>query len=138
MFEPGMVALIVGDGPTAALIGTRLYPVQGVPDNPTFPYVTYQDITGSSDYAFDGAELRSARIQFDVWSDGNVDAATPGYGLNKSILNCLRNLLSGFVGTLNDGTRVLFTDRLNQMDQFDDDSRTYRSVAEYEFLISEV
>lgn len=139
MFEAGLVALITGDAATAALIGTRLYPVTAIPDEPTYPYVTYQDITGSSDYTFEGAEDTTVRIQFDIWVGTPLPATPPPnrYKLSKSIIIALRNLLSGYVGTLNDGTYVLFALRLNPMDKFDNDQRAYRSIVEYEFLIAE-
>ena len=104
-FESGLTALILADGPTAALIGTNLFPVTGIIDGALYPYVTYQEISGSSFYTFDGSELRTNRMQLDIWS------AT--YATNKSIIIALRNLLSGYTGTLNDGTRILFADRLS-------------------------
>lgn len=124
-----MFALVTGDAGVTALIGTRLYPVQGVPDNPTFPYVTYQPVTAGSDYTLDGAEARRMRLQFDCWALSSLD--------NLNILIAFRNLLSGFEGTLTDGTRVLFTSRENQMENFDNNGKTYRSICEYEFLFSE-
>lgn len=130
MFEAGLFALVTTDPGCSALIATRLYPVQGVPDSPTFPYVTYQNIpSGNTEYAFDAAELDHSRIQFDIWGTQFL--------AGKTIMGALKTLLSGYQGTLSDGTRVLFTSRLNEMDNFDVDSRSYRSVCEYEFQIDE-
>lgn len=134
MLEDGLVTLLNSDGAVAGLLSGRIYPVQGVPDNPTYPYITYQDVSGSSEYTFDSTEERMQRIQFDVWT--NVLQGST-YGNGKSVLKALRNVLSGYVGTLQEGTRVLFAARLNEMDDFDQDSRSYKSVAEYEFHVSE-
>lgn len=129
MFEQGLFSLITGDAGVSALIVDRLYPVQGVPDKPTFPYVTYQPVTAGSDYTLDGAEARQQRLQFDCWALSALD--------NLNVLIALRNLLSGFSGTLSDETRVLFTSRENEMANFDNNAKSYRSVCEYEFLFSE-
>lgn len=127
--EDGLVALLNADSGVNALLAGRVYPVQGPPDNPTYPYTTYQDITASSDYALDGAETQTRRIQFDHWGMAYADG--------KTIAKAFRNVLSGFSGTLQDGTRVLFSKRLNYLDNFDEDTRSYRSISEFEFLISE-
>ncbi len=129
MLEDGLVALLNLDATTTALVAGRIYPVQGPPDNAVFPYITYQDAAGSSEYTFSGAELRTKRIQFDLWG--------VAYGDGKAMIKALRNVLAGYSGTLSEGTRVLFAARLNEMDNFDVDSRSYRSIAEYEFQISE-
>ena len=130
MLEQGLVTLLLANAGVSALIGTRIYPVQGPPDNPTYPYITYQDFTAApSDYAFDSAELVTRRIQFAYWGLAYSDGA--------GIYLAVRNAISGYVGTLGDGTRVLFAKHLTWMNNFDVDSRSYRSVDEYEFQISE-
>ena len=129
MLEDGLVTLLTADTGIAALMATRIYPVQGPPDNPTYPYATYQDITASSEYAFSGAELRTQRIQFDFYGTA--------YGDGRNIEKAFRNVLSGYVGALAEGTRVLFAERGNILNNFDVNQRSYRSVCEYEFQVSE-
>jgi hypothetical protein len=129
MLEQGLFTLLTTDAGVSALIAARFYPIQGVPDNPTFPYVTYQPVTAGSDYTLEGKEDRRKRIQFDCWALASLD--------NLNVLTALRNVLTAFVGTLNDGTRVLFTTRENEMANFDNDQKSYRSVCEYEFLFVE-
>jgi len=51
--------------------------------------------------------------------------------------HALRNALTGLVALLGDGTSVLFTTRENEMANFDNDSKAYRSICEYEFLFVE-
>jgi hypothetical protein len=129
MLEQGLVALLLANTGVSALVATRIYPVQGPPDNPVYPYATYQDITASTDYAFDGSELVTRRIQLAYWG--------LAYGDGAALMIAMRNALSGYVGTLPEGTRVLFSKHMNWMNNFDVDSRSYRSVDEYEFQISE-
>jgi hypothetical protein len=130
MLEQGLVALLTANAGVIALVAARIYPVQGPPDNPTYPYITYQDIPAApADYAFDGSELDTRRVQFAYWGTAYCDGA--------NIMIAVRNVLSGYSGTLPDGTRVLFAKHLNWLNNFDVDSRSYRSVDEYEFQISE-
>lgn len=129
MFEASLVSLLKGNAALSAIVFGRIYPVQGPPDSPVVPYITYQGIPSApSEYGLDGSELCTKRIQFDLWGQ---------YGDGKTIAIALRNILSGYSGTLSDGTRVLFAKRYPGLDNFDVDSRSYRSIAEYEFLIAE-
>jgi hypothetical protein len=129
VLETGLYTLLSTNAGVSALVGTRIYPVQGPPDAPTYPYITYQPVTGGSEYALNSAEARRKRIQFDCWAASAL--------ANLQILTALRNVLTGYTGTLTDGTRVLFTTRENEMANFDDSQKVYRSVCEYEFLFVE-
>lgn len=129
MLEQGLVTLLTGAPGVTELVSDRIYPVQGPPDNPTYPFITYLVAAGNSDYAMDGTEARMKRIQFDSWSLSSLT--------NLQILTQLRNVLTGFVGTLPDGTIVLFAARVNEMSDFDNDSKSYRSICEYEFQFVE-
>jgi hypothetical protein len=129
LLEQGLVTLLTGAPGVTELVADRIYPVQGPPDNPTYPFITYLVAAGNSDYALDGTEARMKRIQFDSWSLSSLT--------NLQILTALRNVLTGFVGTLPDGTRVLFAARVNEMSDFDNDTKSYRSICEYEFQFVE-
>jgi hypothetical protein len=130
MFEAGLVHLLTSDSGVSALISNRLYATQGAVDSPTYPYAVYHSIpVARSEYTFDGKELRARTIQFDVWGTDPADCA--------NTLLAIRNVLSGYTGTLNDGTRVLFAARANELSNFDVDQRTFRSVVDYEFQFVE-
>lgn len=129
MLEQGLVTLLTETIGVTELVADRIYPVQGPPDDPTYPFITYLVAAGNSDYALDGTEARMKRIQFDSWSLSSLT--------NLQILTALRNVLTGFVGTLPDGTIVLFAARLNEMSDFDNDTKSYRSICEYEFQFVE-
>jgi hypothetical protein len=129
LLEQGLVTLLTETPGVTELVADRIYPVQGPPDNATYPFLTYLVAAGTSDYALDGTESRMKRLQFDCWSLSSLT--------NLQILTQLRNVLTGFVGTLPDGTRVLFAARVNEMSDFDNDSKSYRSICEYEFQFVE-
>lgn len=129
MLEQGLVALLTENAGVNSLVSDRIYPVQGPPDNPTYPFITYLVAAGNGDYALDGTEARMKRIQFDTWSLSSLT--------NLQILTAVRNVLTAYVGTLPDGTLVLFAARVNEMSDFDNDSKSYRSICEYEFQFVE-
>lgn len=129
MLEAGLESLLRADTTFAALVGTRIYPVQGPPSNPTYPYVVYQNAPSpATAYTFEGRRLQDKTIQFDVY------ART--YKEGKVIFAAIEGVLSGFSGLLPDGTRVLFATQVNEMDNFDKDQRSYRSVCEYQIQYS--
>ena len=126
MLEDGLVTLLGNDSGVTALVGTRIYPTQGPPDSPTYPYLTYHAIpVAGSGYTLDGAESRHKTLQFEIWDTT--------FGGGRAVLKALRDLLSGYAGTLDEGTRVLFAARCNEMDNFDVGQRVFRSVCDYEF-----
>jgi len=80
MLEQGLVTLLTANAGVTALVVDRIYPVQGPPANPTYPYVTYQAVTAGSDYTMDGREVRRKRLQFDCWATSslaNLNILTP-------------------------------------------------------------
>ncbi len=124
MIEQGITTLLTADSTLSGLIGTRLFPVF-VPEDPTYPCVSYQVVSGSSDYSVDGTYETWKRIQFDAWGSAYADV--------KTIQKALHAVLDGFSGTLSDGTTVLGAFRGVELDEFEVDSRTYRALTEYSF-----
>ena len=124
MLEQGLTTLLNASTSITALIGDRLYPVF-VPQSPTYPCLSYQVISGSSSYSMDGSAETVKRIQFDAWGTTYADV--------KNIQQALHNLLDGFEGVLSDGTAVHGTFRGVELDEFENDSLTYRTLTEYSF-----
>ena len=65
MLEQGLFTLLTTDAGVSALIGARLYPVQGPPDNPTYPYITYQDVSAGSRYSVSSSSIDLIRRSSD-------------------------------------------------------------------------
>jgi hypothetical protein len=122
MIEAGLYSLLTANAGLTALVGNRIYPVL-VPEPPTYPCLSYQVVASHSTYTFEGKQLGSKLFQFDAWGTSFSDC--------KNILNALRNALDTYQGTLTDGTRVLCALSEQEIDQFEEDSRVYRSLAEY-------
>lgn len=54
---------------TAIGVSARIYPVR-LPQEPTYPAITYQRISGGQENSFGGyATLENPRMQIDVWAD---------------------------------------------------------------------
>lgn len=65
---------LLADATVASLIGTRMFPVK-LPQNPTFPAVMIQTISGERVHSTDGASgLAGPRIQIDCWAESYADA----------------------------------------------------------------
>lgn len=128
MLEAGLYSLLTSDAALSGLIGTRLFPVvvneHDMPVNAGDPScASYQVITGSTVYSLEPKQFSERRVQFDAWAVQYADA--------KAIQQAIRNVLSGFSGTLTDGTRVLSALLENEIDNFEDDSRVCRVMSEY-------
>jgi hypothetical protein len=85
----------------SATIGTRMHPLR-VPDKPTFPCITYQEISapvvGSHDET--STTLTHARYQLDAWATGNTTGYRDAVSLGKAIFDALE----GFKGVITKGS----------------------------------
>jgi Protein of unknown function (DUF3168) len=134
MIEVGIVALLKADSALAGLIAGRIYPVVLPPETTAYPCLTYQVITSSSDITIDRTKASHKIIQFDAFS-GPTPASSSGSYLDcKSVLSAVGAVLDGYHGLLTDGTRVLFAQSTIEIDNFENDSRVYRCLCEYEFF----
>jgi len=102
MIEAALIARLLETPAVAALIGgdsipaARIYPIV-LPQKPTFPAITYQDISTVRDRTAQGPSgLAFARIQFDCWAAAAPGA--PGYASAKALLAAVRAALDGFTG----------------------------------------
>lgn len=80
-------AYVLGDAAIAAVIGTRFYPIK-VPQNPTYPAITMQRISGVRFPPLKGrASLARPRYQFDVWTkEGVLNAYATSQSLGQLLL----------------------------------------------------
>jgi uncharacterized protein DUF3168 len=125
MIETGLVALLETDATLAGLISGRIYPVTLPEASALYPSLTYQNVASPDpEFTFDARVTNYARIQ--------IDAYGPSYLACKQVLAAVSSILQGYQGTLNDGTRVIWAFQSNQIDRFENDSRVYRAISEYE------
>lgn len=68
MIELALRTLLLATPSVAALVQSRVHPVH-LPQAPAYPAVTYQVITGASEYSHDGpSQLANLRVQFDLYA----------------------------------------------------------------------
>lgn len=118
------MSLIGATSAITSLIGAALYPVL-LPETTTYPALTFQVTSASSDFTLDRAAVQTKRIQFDSWGSTYSDC--------KTLSAAVGNLLDGFSGALPDGTRVLICESSIEIDWYETNSRVYRTTNEYIF-----
>lgn len=122
-FEQGFVTLLTSDAGVSAA-GRGGYYAQ-LPKDYTLPSWTYTVISDPSDYTLQATvELSAMRMQVDCYGSTGAQAITLAKAIDR--------VLSGFLGTLSDGTIVQGCFRTNRIDFFDDSARNYRRMLEYQ------
>ena len=117
MIEAGIVALVISDAPTSALIGTRIFPMF-LPDPCVRPAISYRRISTVDTYLLDGPlSLVKVRLQTDCWGDTLASA--------MAVALCLKNLLRDFSGQLPDETQVAVITRDGEMSGYDEQETAY-------------
>lgn len=124
MIEEGVNQLLSADAALSALVGSSIYPVL-VPEQTTWPCVSYQVASSVTDYTVDGAAETAKRMQFDCW--GLTYAST------KQVQTAVSNVLDGFTGLLPDGTVIKGAFRGVDLDAYDSGHRVFRALVEYVF-----
>lgn len=108
----------------ATLLGAgkacRVYPFAEAPQRPTYPYVTWQIVTGTPElYLGDRPDIDDTRVQIDCWGDGG-----PGKdgSLVSNVADAIRDVLEGYGHMVDFGG----TER-------DPDTVSYRYRMDFEF-----
>lgn len=127
MLSTGLVEFLLTQTAVTSLIaqGNAIQPIPSPPEltdtagNPLFPCVTYQTASDVPQYNLNGADgVTNARVVFDCLAPQNPG----GYLVSKSIALAVKAALSGYQGTLPDGTRVFFAQVVNVTDNFEVDA----------------
>lgn len=97
-FATELVAYLLADAALAALIGNRLWATRAAQHSET-PYVVWQTIYGTEEYAHDGATgLEERRVQFNIFADTVSET--------ESVRDAIKDRIAGFVGALGATVRV--------------------------------
>lgn len=125
MIEDGIVKLVQSD-PTVAAQCTFGGFYLTLPKGTVLPSWSYQVVSEVTDYTLDGrTDLTPRRLQIDVYAMAGAEAL--------NLARAIDNVLSGWHGALPDtqATVVQGIFRDNEIDFFDDASRTYRRMLEF-------
>ncbi len=107
----------------AALVGTRIYPAP-IPDNPTYPLITVQEISGIRGYVYGPNQDGSvrARFQMDSWAENSTGV--------RAVAEQVRLALSAYRGTSDTIVIDLITID-NEQKLYDDDADLHRVIQDY-------
>lgn len=110
---------LLADPGVASLVGTRIYP-QHAPEQKTFPYVTYQRISGRRWKTLaSNSGVAVVRIQFDAWGATYAQASA----VRAAIASWVDSFGPGFVGgSSGSGLCALNVDIEDERDRYDDPS----------------
>jgi hypothetical protein len=78
-----MVNFVVSDPTVSSLIGSRLYPLT-LPQEPTFPAVTYLRVSRPHQHIMEGGEVVWPMLQFDCYASTYLDAETLVHALDDA------------------------------------------------------
>jgi len=116
---------LAADGGITALASTRIYPVV-IPQNPTFPLITYQVVSTPVLHTLDGTSAPNSRIQIDCWAE----TALAAHGLADAVETALDN----YSGTMNSADVVSGSLLINRQDIFEEDVEDYRVLLEFSLI----
>jgi hypothetical protein len=106
----------------------RVYPPP-IPDNPTYPLVTYMQISDPRTYVQEGPDgFVFSRFQFDCW------AATSSAA--RALAESLRAILSGYRGT-SDDVNIQASFLLGGPKDYDSEARVHRVVQDYRIIFKD-
>ena len=131
MVTTGLVQYLLTLPAITGLVGNNIAPIPAPVAMSGYPLITYQMASQNEGYTLTSPEgLATARIVYDCMAELNPS----GYTTAKSIALALKLALSGFSGTLPDGTKVWFIEIANVQDLFNDAS--FLSVTSVHALVT--
>lgn len=127
MIEQGLISLVQGNAAVSAIAVSGGGYFAELPKDAALPSWTYAFISGVPGLTLASPEnLTHARYQVDCYGAVAADAIR--------LARAIHSVLNGFRGTLTDpdSTKVQGCFQSNLIDFFDDASRTYRRLLEYQ------
>jgi hypothetical protein len=117
----GLVAYLLTQTPITALVGQTIQPPPAPANLSDYPCITYQVVSYVPQYTEDGPiGVSDSRVVFNCFATTYLQATT--------LAQLVITALSGYSGTLPDGTNVFLATIVNLNDQYVDAARTlYRS-----------
>jgi hypothetical protein len=116
MLTDGLVTYLTGQANVTAIVGSRIRPIPAPEDISQYPMITYQGVSDVSGYTLSGADgVTDSRIIFNCHASRYLDARNTALAVKKA--------LTGYSGTLPDGTQIFQAHIVNMVDGFEDGSR---------------
>ena len=126
--EYGLGDILRGDAGVGAIADDRIYPHK-LPQNPTFPAITYSRVSGAREKVLKGLSgLARPTLQYDCWAERYTEV--------KSLADAVRAAFDGYQGTVR-SVRIDRIQILNEVDDFDTEVHIYRVSQDYEVFHAE-
>lgn len=128
VIEEALYTRLTSVSTVSDLVGTRVYPLH-LPQNPTYPAVTYSRVSTRRGMTHDGpGDMAWPRFQFDCYG--------LSYSVAKAVANAVRVTLNGF-SDLVDGVDICAIFFLNEVDDFNDDVEVFRVAVDFRVIHKE-
>lgn len=130
--EESLYAELAGHAGTAALVGTRIYPVS-LPQTPTLPAITYRLVSQPTEHVFaeSASTTKIATFRIQCWAEGTavLGAWAGAYALATQV----EAALDGFSGLLGGaGGITAWVTLTNTVDLGDDETDWKRRILDFE------
>jgi hypothetical protein len=124
MLTTGIVQYLLTQTVITDIVGDAIQPIPAPVDLSGYPCITYQQASDVPEYALQGSVgLSASRIVLDCLAPINPG----GYLVARTLALAVKAALSGYAGTLPDGTRIWVTEVVNVQDSYDDSAFLARS-----------
>lgn len=126
LLEAELTTAILADGGISALIDTRLYPAI-LPQNPTYPALTYFLVSNGRQATYTGAGLKHPRYQFDAFAET--------YGAAAELIDAVKQFMPTTSATWG-STLVSCATQEDERDlPWEDDPEIYRRMIDYKLWV---
>ena len=122
--ETSLRAVLLANAPVAALIGTRVYPMN-LPQAPTLPAIAYQRISAVPDHLLEAESWRvPCRVSLGLWAS-TYDGAR---ALAAAVATALREY---------SGPGLRLVRLLNMTDDYEPETKLFRVIADFRVIPEE-
>jgi len=126
MLGKAIRSILINDD-TVKAITTRCYPSVKIPQNPTYPFISYS-VFGRGENALRGPSGKeNPRVQIDLWVK---DIGESGYSDLRVLSKAVKSALGGYIGTVESITigSILF---ISDFEQKEPEVNALRLIADY-------
>jgi len=114
--ESALIAGMLANGPIAAIVGTRIYPMMA-PPKAEMPCIVVEKVGYATNYTTDGPAGISEAMM-------NITMLALRYKSGKDVEGAVRDYLSGFKGTVS-GIKILSALIKDEIDGYDEEVQIY-------------
>lgn len=127
--EEAIFARLNASTGVTSIVGSRIHPAR-LPQNPTYPAITYRRISGRSDMHQSGLSgMGEGRIQISCWTE-IAEQGGGDYPQAKDLREEVRLALAGFRGTTA-GVEIQSSDLTADLDLFEEELGVHQAAMDF-------